>query len=341
MTMPRDTPLENVRFEKYNMHREDMPWQFRERYIQFGYRKVGMSVYDCIKTPVHFECNETLNIWTHFVPFLLTSVLFWDMCTRQLPILTDSFYWPLALNLFGIMGFCLMSTCAHTFNPQSIGTLHTCFYMDYAFISIYTAGGWSSAYFYARPLDNAPALVNNTPLVVLVCLVISVVSTFQCCCTFRTNIFLEHVMRTSSFVMPWLNCAFPYVYRFYDCHTPEDCNFENAWLFGAHVVFIFIAALAVSTRIPERLAPGAFDIYGHSHQIMHVSAVVSAYCQFECVKREMFLREDRLRTEPINQLYSKYCIYFIMVVAIVDISIALTFLRMRTKYNNYFLKKEQ
>ena len=332
---------ENVHAEKYNLSRDDMPWQFQERYIHSGYRKIGMSVVDCMKTPVHLECNEALNIWTHFIPFLTTALLFWDMCTRQFPVLTDSFYWPLALNLLGIMGFCIMSTCAHTFFPKSLGTLHTCFYMDYAFISIYTAGAWSASYFYARPLDNAPAMVKNAPLMVLACFLISVFSTFQCCCTFRTNLSLEHAMRASSFVIPWLNCVFPCVYRLFDCRSPVDCNFAGTtWLF-VHFVCVSIAALAVATRIPERLAPGMFDIYGHSHQIMHVSSALSAYSQFECLKGEMVLREHRLRNEPINQVYSKYCVYFIMVVAVANILIALTFKQIRAKYEKYLLKKEQ
>lgn len=33
-------------------------------------------------------------------------------------------------------------------------------------------------------------------------------------------------------------------------------------------------------RVPERWRPGAFDVWGHSHQVFHLCAVVGAMCHF-------------------------------------------------------------
>jgi hypothetical protein len=42
---------------------------------------------------------------------------------------------------------------------------------------------------------------------------------------------------------------------------------------GGYVRLIFFLSQA---RIPERLAPGSFDIWGSSHQIFHVLVVMAA-----------------------------------------------------------------
>ena len=231
-----------------------------------------------------------------------------------------------------------MSTLAHTFNALSMDSLYTCFYMDYAFISIYSIGSWLASYFYTRPLDPDMQLFNNAPFWALVALKICLISTFQCCCTFRTHIRLEHAMRASSFFVPWLNCVFPYLYRFVTCKSPIDCDASSLPYFGVHVFFILACALAISTRFPERLSPGTFDFIGQSHQIMHISAIFSSYYQILCVKNEMLVRENHLRSSEINTSFSIYTFHFLAVAIFLDVLTANLF-RYITK--DYFSKTKK
>ena len=43
---------------------------------------------------------------------------------------------------------------------------------------------------------------------------------------------------------------------------------------------ILIGALIYSTRFPEKLYPGGFDIWGSSHQIFHVLVVLATCIHF-------------------------------------------------------------
>ena len=311
-------PRHNTDSSDYNPHRHQVPWQYQENYILTGYRKPGMTIWKCIKTLIKSNCNETLNVWTHFCPIFLFAWMVVNLTYIEFEV-NHPFYWPLYVCVLGMMGFCIMSTLAHTFSALSMDSLYKYFYMDYAFISIYSSGSWLASYFYTRPLDPDIQLFNNTPFWAFVTLKISLISTFQCCCTFRTHIRLEHVMRVSSFFVPFFHCVFPYLYRFITCKTPIDCDTSSLPYFGIHVIFLLMCAVAISTCFPERLSPGTFDFIGHSHQIMHVSAIFSSYYQILCVKNEMLVRENQLRSSEINTFYSKYAFHFLAVAILLDV----------------------
>lgn len=75
----------------------DMPAFCRERHIYFGYRPNPNSISYCIKSILH-PTNETMNFWTHFIPFLflvshhqnLSNTLDW---TSQKVVTISSPFW--------------------------------------------------------------------------------------------------------------------------------------------------------------------------------------------------------------------------------------------------------
>ena len=254
----------------YTLSEKEVHSGCRERFLTKGYRSENMTVKQCLKTPFIYHCNETFNIWTHFIPFLFFTHKFGVLFTTELPI-TDTFYWPLAANALGIMGFCITSSLAHTFCALSPNARYICFYMDYAIINVYSGTGWQAYYFYGRPIESPGLFTSETiHLMVLVAFKIGIISTFQCCCSRHVKNVLEHLMRVSSFVIPWICAAFPYLYRLYTCDNEFDCQ-TTSWVpFWTHTVFYVVGALALASKLPERLSPGTFDYVGHSHQIMHL-----------------------------------------------------------------------
>ena len=313
----------------------------RERFLLTGYRSENMPPSACLKTMFKRECNETLNIWTHLVPFFLFLLKFGVMFTTVHP-LTDPFYWPLASNAVGILGFCITSSMAHTFCALSPGARYVCFYMDYAIINVYSGSGWQAFFFYGRPVsspDNVGIFtVENVQLMALVCFKISIISTFQCCCSRHVKNVFEHLMRVSSFVVPWLCAAFPYLYRLHTCMPSEspDCHTESFTPFAVHTVLYVVGALALASKLPERFWPGAFDFVGHSHQVMHICVAAGAYFQFESIRMEMIRQEDVLRGTKINQLYSIYNLPLTVVTFVANVVIALYFPLVRP----YLFKEE-
>ncbi|XP_009572212.1 PREDICTED: membrane progestin receptor gamma-B-like, partial [Fulmarus glacialis] len=95
--------------------------------ILFGYRPPRSSAADCLLS-VFQMTNETLNIWTHFVPACLAYLL------------TCCIY-PLA------------SSCAHTFSTMSTRARHICYFFDYAALSMYSLGSALAYSAYVFPAE--------------------------------------------------------------------------------------------------------------------------------------------------------------------------------------------
>jgi len=64
------------------------------------------------------------------------------------------------------------------------------------------------------------------------------------------------------------------------------------WLLAAGVMYI-TGAVLYANRIPERLAPGKFDLFFSSHQIFHIFVVLAALSTYVCVLAAFDHRHSR------------------------------------------------
>ncbi|NXF39988.1 PAQR5 protein, partial [Nyctibius bracteatus] len=119
-----------------------VPKGYQEQGILFGYRPPRSSAADCLLS-VFQMTNETLNIWTHFVP---AWYFVWTLVGRlQGPGgREDPHAWPLLAYLLTCCIYPLASSCAHTFSTMSTRARHICYFFDYAALSMYSLD--SSAY---------------------------------------------------------------------------------------------------------------------------------------------------------------------------------------------------
>ncbi|EDO33000.1 predicted protein, partial [Nematostella vectensis] len=276
---------------------EEVPLQFREQFIISGYRRPYASARDCIKSAFG-PYNETLNFWTHFVPFLLFSARFvWTFHRDGI----DLYRLPLVSFALGICGFLLMSSCAHLFNSMSPRIRHCCFFCDYSAISVYSVGAGLSFYFYSRPIGVG---VFPPPKVYITgSILISLLSTTLCCASRHRWANYKYAIRTGSFVLAFLYNCLPHFYRFIiegaDKLDPVAMSY-----FKRHTVFYLIAAVANTTRIPERLIPGVFDVIGHSHNFLHIFTALGVADQYTAMELEMIHREPILKHLHVD-VYSK------------------------------------
>ena len=58
----------------------------------------------------------------------------------------------------------------------------------------------------------------------------------------------------------------------------EACHRFGARWFLAEGIALSLGVGTFVSRMPERLSPGTFDVWGHSHQIFHACAVVGTVC---------------------------------------------------------------
>uniref|UniRef100_H3CY71 Progestin and adipoQ receptor family member 6 n=1 Tax=Tetraodon nigroviridis TaxID=99883 RepID=H3CY71_TETNG len=279
-----------------------VPKVFREDGIISGYRHPQSSALDCLLSSFQMN-NETLNIWTHFLPTWYFLWRFSILCST-LNFLTDSYTWPLLVYMLLVCVYPFTSSCAHTFSTMSPESRHICYFFDYGALSLYSLGCAISYGHYIIPDSWVNSWLQQNFVIIgvgnsLFCTSLSCYSRLgSCFCVCR---FLEHrfpkwskFLRTGAFVLPFLFDSVPLFYRvLLRCGgvcSPADALSSHCY----HLLFAFLTCFLFTSHLPERLAPGRFDYFGHSHQLFHVSAVVGTHFQMEAVITDMMSRKAAL-----------------------------------------------
>lgn len=282
-----------------------------------------MNATDCLKSTLVYYCNETINVWSHFLAFLYFLYKSFHYFSSDLS-LSDTFSWPFVTYLIGIQGFCLMSSLAHTFNSISPRARNVCFSLDYAAISIYSVGAGQAFFFYCRPIDPSLDAFKYPYVFTLFSIFISFGSTVKCCLTRQKWHSLKYLLRTASYVLPFLWNTSPYLYRMVMQSRGNDAASPTSIFFYFHALLYIIGAVANVSRLPERCIPGTFCVIGQSHHWMHVFTAIGAAIQLEGVHLDMTNRRNILRKQT-NQSYSLSSPLWMFIAVTVNFGIALWF----------------
>ncbi|XP_029959372.1 membrane progestin receptor delta [Salarias fasciatus] len=274
-------------------HIHQVPKVFREDNIISGYRHPHSSALDCLLSSFQMT-NETINIWTHFLP---TWYFLWHLCVlcSTLNFLSDSYTWPLLVYMLLVCIYPFTSSCAHTFSTMSAESRHICYFFDYGALSLYSLGCAISYRHYVMPdswLNTwlhhhfVPISIGNS----LLC------TSLSCYSRFLEMQFPQRskAMRTGAFVIPFIFDTVPLFYRVLLCCGGSCCPAEALPSHCYHLLFAILTCFLFTARLPERLAPGRFDYVGHSHQLFHVSAVVGTHFQMRGVLADMASRRTVL-----------------------------------------------
>ncbi|XP_004451097.1 membrane progestin receptor gamma [Dasypus novemcinctus] len=271
---------------------EQMPQVFHEQGILFGYRHPQSSVTDCILSLFQMT-NETLNIWTHLLPFWF---FMWKFLTalNVTDVQNDSYSWPLLVYLGTSCVFPLASSCAHTFSSMSGKARHICYFLDYGAVNLFSLGSAIAYSAYTFP-DSLVSTAFHDCYVGLAVLN-TIVSTGLSCYSRFLEIQkprLSKVLRVLAFAYPYTWDSFPIFYRLF--LFPEESVGNEACLYHQkHMAMTLLASFFYSAHLPERLAPGRFDYIGHSHQLFHVCVILATHMQMEAIVLDKTLRKEWL-----------------------------------------------
>ncbi|XP_072702737.1 membrane progestin receptor delta isoform X2 [Ciconia boyciana] len=271
-----------------------VPQIFWEDGIMSGYRHPKSSALDCVLSSFQMT-NETVNIWTHFLP---TWYFVWRflVLSSSLDFCQEPYHWPLLIYLLLVCLYPFASSCAHTFSSMSARARHICYFCDYGALSLYSLGCAFAYGAYAMP-DHwvsgvlhryfVPAAAFNS----FVCTGLSCYSRFPELERPR----LSKVLRTAAFVYPFLYDNIPLFYRLFFCFW-SNCAWNEAVAgYCYHLLFALLTGFLFASHLPERLAPGRFDYIGHSHQLFHICAVLGTHFQLEAILWDACSRRAWLR----------------------------------------------
>ncbi|XP_033971888.1 membrane progestin receptor gamma-B isoform X2 [Trematomus bernacchii] len=278
-----------------------VPKVFHEDGIVSGYRHPHSSATDCILSLFQLT-NETLNIWTHFLP---TWYFLWKTGTVVLMLTAwqDLFTWPLVIFLLSCCFYPLASSCAHTFSSMSERARHICFFFDYGALSFYSLGSAISYSAYVFPDEWVNSLFHQcyVPMAVLNTVVCTGLA---CYSRFPVSPKFSKYLRVVAFAYPYLFVNIPLFYRVFLCVGEGCTDNDTNILHCKHIALAFLTGFLFATHLPERLAPGSFDYIGHSHQLFHVCGILGTHFQMKAIEQDMMTRSPWLLQNSIPITFS-------------------------------------
>ncbi|KAK0524301.1 inc metabolism membrane protein [Tilletia horrida] len=260
---------------------EHLPHLWRNNaHILSGYRFIPIERWPALIRSTFEIHNETGNIMTHLVGIAIIVPLFWpykdghpwalDIHTTPMDRLVQTIYLIAAIKCLALsVSWHVMAGCSHP------GWFETFACIDYTGVAwLVSASVFTVIYneFYCQP--NLAIFYSFTTLCVGIA-----GATLPWAKWFNTR--EAKMWRVAVFLSMAFASLLPFTHAAYEHGLSKTASFVMPIVPSllAYVFGIFIYAL----EIPERFAPGRFDIFGHAHQIWHASIIVAILLHWRAV----------------------------------------------------------
>jgi len=251
---------------------EDLPvWYQDNPCVLSGYRPVSHSTPTCFYSWA-FLHNETVNIYTHLIPAILSifaQIALQVIISNHFPQASFQDRLVFSLNLLAVTIALLLSSMYHTLLNHSFHVSSLWLRIDYAGILTLTLGSFFSGIyvgFYREP-----------KLRWVYWFMIITLSTLTAILVIHPRLqgLSYRGFRTAAFVATGLSGFVPVGHGLW-MYGWEEMWIRSGMPFWFLEGFIYgVGAFFFTTRIPESVWPGKFDVWGSSHQIFHVLVVVA------------------------------------------------------------------
>ncbi|KAF9696931.1 hypothetical protein EKO04_004562 [Ascochyta lentis] len=248
------------------------PWQQDNHYITSGYRPASNSYLKSIHSLSYLH-NETVNIYTHLLAallFLATSYLLYSELKPRYDTASKEDVYVFSCFFAGAVACLGISGAYHTIQNHSHVVAVWGNKLDYLGIVGLIWGSFVPVLYYAFLAEPGLMRTYWTMITTLAA------GTSIACIhpQFRTPALRP--VRALMFVLMGLSAVFPVLHgiKLYGVtHLQRSIGLN--WVVLQGILYIAGAGL-YAARIPEKWAPGRFDIWGSSHQIFHVLVVLAA-----------------------------------------------------------------
>jgi predicted membrane channel-forming protein YqfA (hemolysin III family) len=249
---------------------EEVDSAYREPFILTGYRRIGASYYQCLRSAFSLH-NEVVNFWTHFIPLLV-----WLVWLLYLALSWEDFFqpfhYPMLCYWTGACVYTLFSSMAHLFSCKSYKVNNVCAMLDYMGIALYGFCSDMTGLFY---FSSTTSLVFSYKAVVI-CIELFLVVFATLVNSLSRFSLQDHrfLFRVLTFVPAYLCSIGPFIHREALCRLHgTDCVPDTARWHMFAIFFTILMIIFYISKIPERIFPGKFDIFFQSHQFFHLCTV--------------------------------------------------------------------
>ena len=248
-------------------------WARDNEFILTSYRQASFSYIRSIRSirQVH---NETVNIWSHLTGALLFASSLYHFYASTWPRLANASLADIAavtVYYVGVVNCFILSTTFHTLSNHSPEVHRFGNELDHIGVVLVIYGSTLPATyfeFYCQPAVQKLYWTLSTVFAVASA-VFTLQPKFRKPTYRRARFYMYTALGLSTFV--------PVVHGLLIVHSYQELNEQMSlnYLLGLGVLN-FSGAAIYAGRMPERWFPRRFDVWGSSHQIMHVLVVMGA-----------------------------------------------------------------
>ncbi|KAJ5585313.1 uncharacterized protein N7459_005113 [Penicillium hispanicum] len=219
---------------------------------------------------------ETMNIWTHLLgstAFVATGFALcrYALASRTLHLSRGDIFAFGAFTISAATCFGL-STTFHTLRSHSYNVHHFWGRMDILGICVLAFGSGTSMTYYAFYCEPTTQLVYwGLNLFSALAGAFTLFDTGGGGSAMRT-------LRGGVFTLLGISAMVPIFHSVHLLGWDRACAEIGAKWFLAEGLSLLVGVGIFVTRVPERLSPGSFDVFGHSHQLFHTFAVLGGIC---------------------------------------------------------------
>ncbi|AAS51226.2 ACL002Cp [Eremothecium gossypii ATCC 10895] len=258
---------------------DDLPdWQKDNEHILSGYVRETNSYRKTFRSLFYLH-NESVNIYSHLIPGIcfLFIALFNKYVVADYSTTTWKDYLMIDIFLLGAVVCLTLSGVYHCMKSHSLEVSVFGNKLDYiGIVALISCSMISQMYYGFYDSTAMFSLFSTVTLsLALACAVVSLSPHF------RSREWRKY--RAAIFTAFGLSGLLPVITScFYYGPIEAYSRIQLKWLSLEGVLYISGAVL-YGVRFPERLAPGSFDIWGHSHQLFHVLVVIAALCHLRAL----------------------------------------------------------
>ncbi|EDO36328.1 predicted protein [Nematostella vectensis] len=263
-------------------------------YVTNGYRAY-LPVRMCIKS-LFVWSNETINIWTHLLGFLVFSFLFLYNNIVVLPHIkgaTIADHMVFSALLIGFQICLLCSTGYHLFNCHSEKIFHRWFSLDLAGISLGLCSCYIPAVYYAYYC--------HVGLQTLYLVGVGILTTITLTLQFHPR-FLSSVWATRRLLLFCCLVAYGVVPSVHWAYLSGGWDQPVVQIFIPKVIVMYVlgvlALVFYALKVPERYFPGKMNFIGSSHQWWHVLILAAFYWWYRSNLIYLDYRSTNQCTDP-------------------------------------------
>uniref|UniRef100_A0A146ZWP8 Membrane progestin receptor alpha n=1 Tax=Fundulus heteroclitus TaxID=8078 RepID=A0A146ZWP8_FUNHE len=252
----------------------EVPAYFRERHVATGYRPLEQS-WRYYFLSLFQRHNETINVWTHLLAFLLLLVKLRQLADT-VDFVSDRHSWPLLILVLSSLTYSAFSVTAHLLGGKSELCHYLFYFLDYVGVAQYQYGSAVVHFYYA--VDET--MHRNTQGIFMpAATILSCLSCLGCCygkyCNHTRPCWVRKVCQVVPSTLAYLWDNSPVAKRLFLWAADDPAV---AYHLG-QVGFFVSCALFFTFPLLERCLPGRCDFVGQSHQVFHVLLSCCTFCQ--------------------------------------------------------------